>query len=185
MPAHHRSRASRLAVLAVALSALASCAVLAAPSTASAQLYGGGYIDLSGLDGLTRLDRSLSDVGDALEAMSFVTPAIAGSAMFLGGLVGELAHSGRQVWFVANTVFGILTGLMAAAAFNLALDHEDSPRRSTRLGYGSYLTCTSLANLAIAIILRVDLDDEFWPRAIALEDVHGQLAPGVGFGAAF
>lgn len=55
----------------------------------------------------------------------------------------------------------------------------------TLVTYGAAFTCVGVSNLAIAVILRVDMDDEVWPRAIALEDVRGLLAPGVGFGAAF
>lgn len=177
MSVDHHSCASRLVLLTVALCAFV---VVAAPSTASAQsdYYDYPDIDLSGLD-------VLSDLAAAMEAVLFGAPTMLGSVMFLGGLSGELTRTGRQFWFVANTVLGILNGVLAAMAFDLALEDEESSAHSRLLGYGAALTCTAVANLAIAIILRVDMDDEIWPRAIALEDVRGHLAPGVGFGAAF
>lgn len=153
--------------------ALCVLAVLTASSAASAQD-----------------PRGIPDIGGALEVALFLPPIAMGTVTLVGGLVAEATHKGRQLWFVANVILGSINVTLAALALALALDEQafkDEPgsHYSTLLGYAVSLASAAVADIVLAVILRLDMDDERWPRPIVLRDVNGGMAPGLGLYAAF
>jgi len=164
-----RSRPGALRGLVVVLVALA---VLSGSSIASAQ----DYFELPPAPDLSALD-ALPDVAAALEAMLFVPPIGAGVVALFGGWMAEGTDEGREAWFVIDVIFAVINLGLAPLAIGLAIDGAGD--RETRAVYAVSAACAGVADLAMAIILRVDLDDEVWPRAVVLRDANGALAPGL------
>lgn len=153
--------------------ALCALAVLIAASSASAQ------------DPILPDTGRLPDVGAALEMMLFAPPIVMGAVTLVGGVAAELTHKGRQVWFVGNVILASINTVLTFMALTLALEEPDGIHHAEHLGYAAALGSAGLADTVMAIILRLDMDDERWPRPIALRDVNGGMLPGLGFRGTF